>query len=1611
MRSSLVRSIAIFLLAALACGRGAQDRRELAAAATGGGGPAVLVGDLRVAPLAQGSSPSDFTVVLPATPVYFTADAGDTGRELWRTDGSPGGTVLAADILPGEGSSSPSSMVGFDGAVLFAANDGSRGAELWRSDDLGTRLLRDLWPGSRGSSPRHLTVAGGRVFFAAETAGGIGLWKTDGTFAGTAPIAAAGGTDPSALGALGSTLFFAGDGGPGVGVELWRTDGTEAGTTLVQDIHPSGSSAPHGFTEWNGRLYFAATTPAGVRLHSIGAADGAAQPVGADETITDPSLLTPFAGSLGAGLYYRAVKGGVPNLFSTTGSSQQQQTGVGGRPDLDPTALAAVGGTLFVSGRTAGEGHELFSWNGVALQTHDLVPGSGASAPAELAAVGGKLLFAALAPSSGVRSLWVVDPTVGVPSVLPMSGATVEKIASFGTEALVSADDGAQGAELWKSDGSPAGTARVKNLRPDLSSSDPADLTSWGGRLYFSASGEDLDLVLAGRELFASDGTSAGTGLVWDVYLGTANGEVGSLADGGAASPGCNLNEQWTCSGGLLFAAFTEPSGRELWRWGGVQVTPVPVLEVNALEASASPAELTPLGAVTFFTADDGVAGRELWRTDGSRAGTALVANLRTGGSSLPYDLTPAAGLLYFAATQDGVDFRPYRSDGTGAGTHALPQVSSLIDPISAPSRPVALGPVVLFAATTGPNDELGRELFRYDPAAGPLGTTTLVRDLYAGPGSADPTSLAVHSGEAYLGASDGSGVGLWRTDGTFPGTSLVRTLGALGAGEVGSAVSVGGKLLFVANDEAIGHELWTSDGTAGGTRLTRDVHPGPVGSATGSVLFPLPTRGHVLYAASDGLSGRELWISNGTDLGTRLLQDVRPGAASSNPRGFFALGELVFFTADDGVAGRELWLLDVSPAALDLTPPVPGAGGVCAPISVEATGPGGARPTAEQLFVAAVDDVSAPAAITRTYEPPAGSLFPLGATGVVATFADEAGNLARCAFDVSVVDTTAPSMTCPATFVAEATGPSGAPASYPAATAADAVTAAPTVGYSQAAGSLFPLGDTLVTATGTDAAGNAGTCTFTVRVVDTTAPAVTCPAGPTAPATGLSGAVVTYGPATATDAVSSSPVLSYSHASGSTFPLGATTVTATATDDAGNAGTCTFTVTVQDTTPPSVTCPPSVSLEATSPSGAAATWGDAVAADLETAPASLVVTYGPARGSTFPLGTSTVTATATDLGGNTDACTFTVTVTDTLPPSVTCPVDVVAEATGAAGAPVTYPGALASDVATASPAVAYVLDGTATPAPPGSVFPLGATTVRATATDGAGLTATCTFVVSVHDTTAPLLDCPAVVAEATGPDPDAAVVTFAATASDLVTAAPTVTHVPASGSAFPLGTTDVAVTAQDAVGNVSSCTFPVTVRDTTPPNVTCPGDLTVEATGPGGAPVALSGATATDAVTAALAVAYAPPSDATLPLGPNVVTASASDAALNTGSCTFTVTVADTTPPSIVCPAAATVQVDRGAPVVLPAATATDLVTLSPGVSSVPHTGSVLPEGTTQVSWTATDGAGNRASCSTSVTVQFRPAAEPPPEGGCGCGSGGGGALALGALLALWLRPRRREG
>jgi hypothetical protein len=593
-----------------------------------------------------------------------------------------------------------------------------------------------------------------------------------------------------------------------------------------------------------------------------------------------------------------------------------------------------------------------------------------------------------------------------------------------------------------------------------------------------------------------------------------------------------------------------------------------------------------------------------------------------------------------------------------------------------------------------------------------------------------------------------------------------------------------------------------------------------------------------------------------------------------------------------------------------------------------------------------AVDNIDGPVAVSCS--PTSGSTFPTGTTWVECSAEDLHNNFGRGRFPVSVNAPAPPVINFPADFSLEATGSNGAFVTYVVTTNGNTLDCTPPSDID------FPLDQTTVNCVATDTFGGITTGSFHVTVTDTTRPVLTLPADITVLATSGSGAIVDY-TASATDIVDVSVPVSCSHDSGTLFPMGTTTVNCTAADLHGNSATGSFHVTVNSPTPPPVLVLPSnFNAEATSAAGAVVTYA-ASATD------GTPVSCSPISGSTFPFGPTTVHCQATNPGGTTLGS-FQITVRDTTAPSITVPTTITVEATGAAGRVVTY-SASATDT----------VDGSVTPSctpASGATFPIATTTVQCTATDAHGNAANASFSVIVRDTTAPALMLPGTItAEATSAAGRA--VSYAATATDAVDGSVTVNCAPPSGSTFAIATTAVACSATDAHGNSSSGSFSIIIRDTTPPALTLPANISKQATSTAGATVTYT-ATATDLVNGNVPVTCTPASGSNFPFGTTTVNCNASDSRGNSSSGSFTVTVSDTSGPVLNLPGTIVSEAWTAfGSLVFYNVTAVDAVYGTRPVSCSPGSPSLFPIGTSMVTCTSNDGHGNSSTGAFAVIVQ----------------------------------------
>jgi ELWxxDGT repeat protein len=422
--------------------------------------------------------------------------------------------------------------------------------------------------------------------------------------------------------------------------------------------------------------------------------------------------------------------------------------------DINPGASSSYphsftdvqGTTFFIAADSSGDA-QLWKSDGTGPGTVSLYAfppgGTLAQPPGWLTDVNGTLFFEASDAIHGTE-LWKSDGTPGgtimVKDIQPgFNGSFVSFLTALNGDVCFSADDGTHGQELWRSDGTEAGTVMVKDINPGSAGSGPAYLTNVGGTLYFSA-----DDGTDGQELWKSDGTEAGTVMVKDINPGTA-GSFPTVLTGVGNS--------------LFFRANDGTHGNELWKSNGTPAGTVMVKDINPGPADSillnlSGPIMADVNGTLFFTATDGTSGQELWKSDGTEAGTVSLGDLNPGpASSQPNDLTAVGNTLFFAATDGGPGSELWKSDGTPAGTVIVKDVGS-------PSDLTALNGTLYFSGVDAAH---GTELWRSD---GTAAGTFLVKDINPGfhpsgglnmlaPNDSNPSQMAAAGGGLFFSATD----------------------------------------------------------------------------------------------------------------------------------------------------------------------------------------------------------------------------------------------------------------------------------------------------------------------------------------------------------------------------------------------------------------------------------------------------------------------------------------------------------------------------------------------------------------------------------------------------------------------------------------------------------------------------------------------------------------------------------------------------------------------------------------------------------------------------------------------------------------------------------------
>lgn len=487
-----------------------------------------------IAPGGFSSNPSWFTPLSSST-TLFSASTPTGGTELHVTNGTAAGTVLFKELESGTStaSSTPTNVTQVDGkSLIFSASDGASGREPWVTRGNTTTQLGDFNPGTSSSNPSGFTTFwnGSKtltVFEMFTSAESREPWITDLTSAGTRRLRdilpGAGSSSPREFVAHRGQVFFSASDGDSSsanpvphGRELWATDGTTNGTRLVADIDPGersgrkNSSSPSLLVSSGARVYFAATTATNGRelWSSDGSAAGTrlARDIGAGTASSNPFNLVAVAGGR---VVFNATTSTGRELWISDGTSAGTRvlTTLGG----DPRDIVRAGDRVFFAYTTRTNGRELWTSDLTPAGTRmvvDLIPGAGSSPPRSLTWANGKLFFGA-------------------------------------------ADSSGSGVELFVSDGTASGTRLVRDIDPGGRSSIPAEFIAADGGVYFAAQTQPFLVGAKGRELWFSDGTSAGTRFVCDLSPGNRSSSPRTMR---------------VVDGRLYFIANSPTLGTELFR-------------------------------------------------------------------------------------------------------------------------------------------------------------------------------------------------------------------------------------------------------------------------------------------------------------------------------------------------------------------------------------------------------------------------------------------------------------------------------------------------------------------------------------------------------------------------------------------------------------------------------------------------------------------------------------------------------------------------------------------------------------------------------------------------------------------------------------------------------------------------------------------------------------------------------------------------------------------------------------------------------------------------------------------------------------------------------------
>ena len=856
--------------------------------------------------------------------LYFTANDGSNGFELWSISNQGVGEKLVKDIHP-DGSSTPEELTVVGNRLFFTADDGS-GRQLW----VITEKNKVQKIEKSGEDPRHLTEIDGKLYYSAKSSKGREPWVIkNGKSAQQLQDINPGirSSNPQNFQLIETKtkkgnqkfLYFSANGGER-GIELWSQNISKnnSDVELFADIYSGPSSSdPRQLINTDQQLLFTANDgKRGRELWTIGPSiEGPSGNIGAKEstievyenqtfvytfssTIEDPdSVIWSINGGVDSKRFKIDKKTGAlnfkssPNYEKPNDFSRDNNYEVVIRATDDDLGLRAdqfVTVTVLDVATSAGctdDDQDNCESNPPVTVESSLVKNIRASAqssnPEELYNHRGQLFFSANNGRNG-QEPWVsqgstestklfLDINKGKKNSSPAS------FTSYKQSLFFAANDGRNGAELWITDGKQKGTELVADIQPGEGSSSPSDLLVQNNSLYMAA-----DDGLRGRELWRYDLKTDQAALVHDIRSGS---RIGS-----------NPSELTALNGNIIFAAEGNSYGRELWSSDGTKSGTKMMLDINPGTLDSDPEDFSLLQGDLYFTGNTYLYGRQILKLDGSGLNvTEIRGSLGEAKATEPDDLHASRDQLFFSAVT--------RIDPSDDSDNTTPSTGGTSDSGSDPGGFMVAADGIETKALDYIED-YNRNIDSYREFDNPeflnfarfwadaLATSILVEN--------NDASLAEDWNQYYQPLSDQSlstSLPIRIPEG-IPSTAASRSTDSSPDGSTSIPSEDD-------NQNSLGRELWISNGKAKGNTLLKDINPGE-GSSDPKGFVTVGTKTY--FSANDGEFGEELWISDGTQSGTYMLSDINKGSKDSSPRSITEVDGVVYFSAKSENHGRELW-------------------------------------------------------------------------------------------------------------------------------------------------------------------------------------------------------------------------------------------------------------------------------------------------------------------------------------------------------------------------------------------------------------------------------------------------------------------------------------------------------------------------------------------------------------------------------------------------------------------------------------------------------------------------------------------------------------------------------